>query len=133
MFVGFAMAGCSLDKDAIAAARTPPFVARIYNNGHLTSSVSITNNSSLSLDIQEWMESNSSDWQVSYTTFAPSLEIRNDNMTLNFTGESAVMNIKNPKTGEWKQFIKKVNITGIEFLKMIKTKAEPAAALYTSP
>ncbi len=54
-------------------------------------------------------------------------------MTLNFTGGSAVLNIKNPKTGEWRQFIKKFDISGIEFLKVIKTKAEPAAALYTSP
>jgi hypothetical protein len=79
------------------------------------------------------MDENPTDWQASYTTFAPSLEIRNDNMTLNFTGGSAVLNIKNPKTGEWRQFIKKFDISGIEFLKVIKTKAEPAAALYTSP
>ena len=131
--MGFVMAGCSLDKDTIVAACTPPFVSRIYNKGHIISAASITNNSSLSLDIQKWMDNNSSGWQTSYTTFAPSLEIRNNNMTLNFTDEFAVLNIKNPKTGEWNQFIKKVDISGIEFLKVIKTKAEPAAALYTSP
>ena len=127
MALGLITTGCSLDQETIDAACTAPFTARIYENGTLSATATITDNSQLSSEIREWLKANSDDWHVSYDTFAPNIEIRNESMALNFAAEHAVLNVKNPTTKKWKQLIKKVDVSSLEFLKEIKMKAEPAA------
>jgi len=122
--MGIVMAGCSVDDNTINAACTPPFSARIYEGGRPTGTLMITNYVRLAGEIRTWLKSDPKEWRTSYTTFAPGIEIRNDSMTLNFTGGFAILNVKEPATGKWKQFVKKVDTTEITFLKVIKDKAE---------
>jgi len=113
--------GCSLDDTDINAACTPPFAVRIYDGGRPAGTLMITNDVQLTGDIQTWLKSNPKGWRTSYVTYVPGIEIRNDSMTLNFSGEWAILNSK----GLGKQVIKKVDTAEIKFLKAIKDKAEP--------
>ena len=125
--MGVIVAGCSVDDNTIKAACTPPFTARIHDHGKLSATLTITNDAQLISDIQIWLKHNPKDWRPSLVTFAPGIEIRNSNMTLNFVGGTTVLNAKNPTTGKWKQFVKRVDTTEIGFLKTIKDQAEPTS------
>jgi hypothetical protein len=124
---GLVTAGCSLDQASLDAACTPPFSVMVYERGRPVTATTITNESLLSSEVQDWLMRNSEDWQVSFVTFAPDIEIFNQSMKLNFTPAHAVLNMKNPKTGRWKQVIKKVDTSDIEFLKEIKKSAEQSS------
>ena len=125
--IGAVMAGCSVDDDTITAACEPPFIARICDHGKPSATLTITTDTQLISDIQIWLKRNQKDWRPSLVTFVPGIEIRNNNMTLNFVGETAVLNAKNPTTGKWKQFIKNVDTAEIGFLKTIKGQTEPTS------
>jgi len=71
---------------------------------------------------------NPNDWHISYITYAPSIEIRNDNMSLNFTAGVAVLNIKNSSNGKWGQFIREVDMSTTGFLREIIIRAESPGA-----
>ena len=127
--MGIMATGCSLDDNTINAACTPPFAVRIYEGGRPTGALMITNDVQLIGDIQTWLKSNPKEWRTSFVTYAPGIEIRNDSMTLNFSGGVAVLNAKDLG----KQFIKKVDTAEIKFLKAIKDKAEPNIGVDSLP
>jgi len=125
--LGLIAVGCSPDKPSIDVACKPPYDVRIYHEGRPSSTFTITN-SPLCLKIQDWLKTNPNDWHTSYITFAPGIEIRNNDMTLNFTVRFAVLNIKNSSNGKWEQFIREVDMSTIGFLREIIIRAESPGA-----
>lgn len=120
--LGLLAAGCTLDRGTIDAACEVPCTAYIYDGGRVAASNTIAADSPLAAEIHNWLNANSDGWHVSYNTFTPNIVVHNTNMSLNITAKYAVLNVRNPSSGKWQQFIKAINIADIEFLNQIRAE-----------
>jgi hypothetical protein len=83
-----------------------PETILVYEKGHIVAEKVIDKDSAEERAITAWLKANQDEWHSTIHTYAPSRYIRGANYTLNFTGNSSVLNYQVKDKGPWRQVIR---------------------------
>lgn len=88
-------------------------------------SVSIDAQDSVLVDVVRWIRSSEPCWKVSFSTYMPKLVVRNEQFSLNFLENSAVLSFKpEPSKSQWIQVIREYSPKELSFLEPLRAKIQ---------
>jgi hypothetical protein len=98
--------GCEKGNRSMMLGQFPPEATLVCvgHDGRMLQTV-VTNGEPLADLIEKWSRDNTSGWSKSYDTFAPSVEFRAPDISLNVRSDFVVANMKKPN-GKWIQLKK---------------------------
>ena len=106
----FFLVSCKIDLDKITE-RDESLTVHIYESGRPSNEYTLSQGDEKYHKLMLWIKSNKSGWSSTPATYVPRVLVSSKTFSLNFVGESAVLNYSDG------QFVKKVDPSEYDFLR----------------
>ncbi len=88
--------------------------------------IQIPKDSKAEQNVYEWLKANSTNWKITYITYAPNKVIRGQNFDLNFLNGGVILNFSpSGNSGDWRQYWKPISEKDSKFLKELEREISP--------
>lgn len=109
-----ALTACRIDATAILNAEDG-LTLYIHSRNTRAIQADLPKGSQLYNEFREWLLKNEEGWSTSPVTYIPSIEVRGKKFSINFLGNSAILNFQDSK-GSYHQYVKDVKPEEYQFL-----------------
>jgi hypothetical protein len=86
----------------------------IYDNGHIKKEIVFPPNSDLHKRLNEWLKKHSSNWQHTIVSYAPSVYLNSEGISLNILRNGVVINYAQQSDSTYTQVIQEFNGTKLQ-------------------